>query len=88
MRETQDLRVAIVPEINAGAASLAYAAINPAVALGTFVAQLIFRDPLRAAGTREFHITGPLAEPKVERVERTAGGAPAAAEPPKKEPPG
>ena len=30
-RETQDLRVVVVPEINAGTASLAYAAINPAV---------------------------------------------------------
>jgi uncharacterized protein YhdP len=81
VRETQDLHVVIVPEVNAGAASLAYAAINPAVALGTFVAQLMFREPLRAAGTREFHITGPLAEPKVERVARAASGVPATVPP-------
>jgi uncharacterized protein YhdP len=81
VRETQDLHVVIVPEVNAGAASLAYAAINPAVALGTFVAQLMFREPLRAAGTREFRITGPLADPKVERVERAASGVPATAAP-------
>jgi uncharacterized protein (TIGR02099 family) len=72
-RETQDLRVIVVPEINAGTASLAYAAINPAVGLGTFVAQLLLRKPLMAAGTREFHITGDWAEPKVERVERRIG---------------
>ena len=40
-RETQDLRVIVVPEINAGTASLAYAVINPAIGLGTFLAQLV-----------------------------------------------
>lgn len=68
--ETQVLRVVVVPEINAGGASLAYAAINPAVALTTFLAQLVFSRPMAAANTREFHITGTWSEPKVERVER------------------
>ena len=72
-RETQDLRVIVVPEINAGTASLAYAAINPAIGLGTFLAQIFLRKPLMQAGTREFHVTGPWADPKVERVERKAG---------------
>src|SRR5690606_27863219 len=40
-RETQDLRVVVVPEINAGTATLAYAAINPAVGIGAFLAQLV-----------------------------------------------
>jgi uncharacterized protein (TIGR02099 family) len=69
-RETQDLRVIVVPEINAGTASLAYAAINPAVGLGTFLAQLFLRKPLMQASTREFHVTGAWDDPKVERVER------------------
>ncbi|MBV9891968.1 MAG: TIGR02099 family protein, partial [Rhizobacter sp.] len=73
-RETQDLRVIVVPEINAGTASLAYAAINPAVGLGTFVAQLFLRKPLMQASTREFRITGAWDDPKVERVERNALG--------------
>jgi uncharacterized protein (TIGR02099 family) len=68
--ETQDLRVVVVPEINAGTASLAYAAINPAVGLGTFLAQVFLRKPLTQAGTREFHVTGPWSDPKVERVQR------------------
>ncbi|HSV68570.1 MAG TPA: AsmA-like C-terminal region-containing protein, partial [Methylibium sp.] len=72
-RETQDLRVVVVPEINAGAASLAYAAINPAVGLGSFLAQLFLRRPLAEAGTREFRVTGPWAAPQVERVERRSG---------------
>jgi uncharacterized protein (TIGR02099 family) len=74
-RETQDLRVVVVPEINAGTASLAYAAINPAIGLGTFLAQVFLRKPLTQAGTREFHVTGPWSDPKVERVDRKTGTA-------------
>jgi uncharacterized protein YhdP len=69
-RRTQDLRVVIVPEINAAAASLAYATINPALGLGTFLAQLLLREPLAAAGTREFHVTGAWDDPKVDPVDR------------------
>lgn len=72
-RETQDLRVVVVPEINAGTASLAYAAINPAIGLGTFLAQIFLRKPMMQAGTREFRVSGPWADPKVERVERKPG---------------
>ena len=72
-RETQSLRVLVVPEINAGTASLAYAVINPAVGLGTFLAQVFLRRPLMAASTREFTVQGPWADPKVERVERKLG---------------
>ncbi|MCU0773045.1 MAG: TIGR02099 family protein [Ideonella sp.] len=68
--ETQQLRVVVVPEINAGTASLAYATINPAIGLGTFLAQVFLRKPLAEAGTREFRISGSWADPKVERVER------------------
>jgi uncharacterized protein YhdP len=74
-RETQDLRVVVVPEINAGTASLAYAAINPAIGLGTFLAQMFLRRPLTAAGTREFHVRGSWADPQVEKVERKFGDA-------------
>ena len=72
-RETQDLRVVVVPEINAGTASLAYAVINPAVGLGSFLAQMFLRRPLMAASTREFSVQGTWADPKVERVERKFG---------------
>ena len=71
-QETQDLRVLVVPEINAGGASLAYAAINPAVGLGTFLAQLVLRRPMMAASTREFHVSGTWDDPKVDKVERRA----------------
>ena len=68
--ETQDLHVYVVPEVNAGAASLAYAVINPAVGLGTFVAQMLLRKQVAEASTREFRVSGPWADPQVERVPR------------------
>jgi uncharacterized protein (TIGR02099 family) len=81
-RETQDLRVWVVPEINAGTASLAVAVINPAAGLGAFLAQWLLRRPLALAGMREFHVTGPWADPRVERIERGEGGMPAALDAP------
>jgi uncharacterized protein (TIGR02099 family) len=79
--ETQDLRVIVVPEINAGAAALAYAAINPVIGLGTFLAQWFLRNPLMQANTKEFHIAGNWADPKVEEVAHKAPAAPAASAP-------
>lgn len=80
--ETQKLRVVVVPEVSAGGASLAYAAINPAVALGAFLAQLILSRPVAAANTREFHITGSWNDPKVEKVDKVEAPAPRAASAP------
>lgn len=69
-RETQDLRVVVVPEINAGTASLIATAINPAIGLGSFLAQLFLRRPLMEAATQEFHIDGSWADPRIQRVAR------------------
>jgi uncharacterized protein YhdP len=72
----------VVPELNAGTASLAYAAINPALGLGSFLAQALLRKPLMAANTREFHVTGPWADPKVDKIDRKGTDeAPAGAQP-------
>ena len=69
-RETQDLRVVVVPEISAATAALAAAVINPALGLGALLAQAILKKPLTEANTREFRVSGSWADPKVERVER------------------
>ena len=79
--ETQSLRVVVVPEVSAGGASLAYAAINPAIALGAFLAQWVLSRPVAAAGTREFHISGSWDDPKVEKVEKIDASAAAASAP-------
>jgi uncharacterized protein YhdP len=76
-RETQELKVVVVPEINAGTASLVATVINPAIGLGSFLAQLFLRQPLMRAATQEFHVDGTWADPRVTRVNRSAttGGA-------------
>ena len=69
-RETQDIKVVVVPEINAGTASLIATAINPAIGLGTFLAQWFLRRPLIEAATQEFRVSGSWIDPKVQRVSR------------------
>lgn len=74
VQETQDLNVVVIPEINAGAASIVYGlAINPVVGLGSFLAQLFLRDPLMKAFTVEYQITGPWADPAINKIPRKVG---------------
>ena len=73
-RETQDLKVVVVPEINAGTASLVATVINPAIGLGTFLAQMFLREPLIKAATQEFHIDGSWADPRITKVARKTEG--------------
>jgi uncharacterized protein YhdP len=68
--ETQDLKVVVVPEINAGTASLVATVINPAIGLASFLAQMFLRQPLIRAATQEFHIDGTWADPRITRVGR------------------
>ena len=70
--ETQQLRVVVVPEINAGTAALVATAINPAIGIGAFLAQAVLSRPLVAATTREFEIDGTWTEPRVTQVPRRA----------------
>lgn len=71
-KETQDIKVVVVPEINAGTASLIATAINPAIGLGSFLAQMFLRRPLMQAATQEFHIDGTWADPRVTKLDRKA----------------
>ena len=69
VRETQKLKVVVVPEINAGTASLYVATINPLVGLTSYLAQMILSKPLVRAGTTEFHVDGTWADPRVTKVD-------------------
>lgn len=68
IKETQDLHVFVIPDVNAVGASLAYAAINPVVGLGTFVAQMMLRKQVSEAATQEFLVKGSWADPSVEKL--------------------
>ena len=71
-RETQNIRVVVVPEVNAGTASLIATAINPLIGLGTFLAQAFLRKPLMRAATQEFQVDGTWADPRVTKIDRSA----------------
>jgi uncharacterized protein (TIGR02099 family) len=75
-KESQDLHVVVIPEINAGAASVVYGlVVNPVIGLGSFLAQLFLRDPLMKAFTMEYQISGPWKDPAINKLPRNMGGA-------------
>ena len=86
-RETQDLKVLVVPEINAGTASLVAAVVNPAIGLGTFLAQWFLQRPLSEAATQQFHIDGTWANPQITKVPHKMFGAKVEAQAPAKQEP-
>ncbi|AGX87940.1 YhdP family protein [Candidatus Symbiobacter mobilis] len=69
--ETQDIQVVVIPEINAGTASLLASMINPAIGLGTLLAQVFLRGPLIKSATQEFRVRGSWADPEVTQVPRS-----------------
>ncbi len=74
-RETQQLKVLILPQLNAGGASVvAGLAINPVVGLTAYLAQWLLSSPLSKANIQEFAIDGSWSEPRVTRIEVPASG--------------
>lgn len=74
--ETQDITALVIPELNTGGASLMASLVNPAVGLGSFVAQYLLGKPLQAAATQQFHVSGSWYDPKVEKMQRNAAKLP------------
>jgi uncharacterized protein YhdP len=71
-KETQSVRVIVIPEINAGSASVIASILNPLVGLTTFLAQVVLRRPLIDAATQEFFVDGTWLDPRVTKVNRNA----------------
>ena len=73
--ETQQLKVLILPQLNAGGASVvAGLAINPLVGLTSYLAQWLLTSPLSRAAVQEFSIDGSWSDPRVTRVELPLSG--------------
>ncbi|MFM2345215.1 MAG: hypothetical protein RLZZ210_1829 [Pseudomonadota bacterium] len=68
INETQNLQADIFPKINAGSASLAYSLINPAIGLGTLIAQVALANPLSKILKQSYLVTGKWDKPKVKKV--------------------
>jgi len=69
-RETQDVKVVVVPEFNAGTASLFYGTINPVLGLTSYLAQYFLSRPLVKATTQAFHVSGSWSDPQVNKVDQ------------------
>ncbi|MEY5028530.1 MAG: hypothetical protein RLZ63_845 [Pseudomonadota bacterium] len=75
-QETQRLRVLVLPELDAGTASLvAGIAVNPVVGLTSFLAQLFLQNPLAKATSQEFLIEGAWSDPVVTKVQAAPAGS-------------
>jgi uncharacterized protein YhdP len=71
--ESQDLKVLVVPELNAGTASIMYSAVNPVVGLTSFLAQYVLRQPLIRANTEHMRISGTWSDPVVDKIDPETG---------------
>lgn len=78
-RETQNLRVKVVPALGAGVSSIvAILMAHPVFGLGGLVVDKILKDPLGQIFAVDYAVTGTWAEPRAERihVEASAAGGP------------
>ena len=59
----------MLPSLDAEGASLALAFANPAVGLGTFLAQLVLKDHISELLKSEYIVTGSMDNPSVTKLE-------------------
>lgn len=82
VRETQKLRVLVVPKVDAGGASLLYGlAVNPAIGLSVFLAQWLLREPLGQVLSYQYGISGSWTDPVIARIPNAPAATPPAAVP-------
>jgi uncharacterized protein YhdP len=69
-KETQQLSIVVLPEIDASTAALAVGVVNPVLGLGTFLAQFVLRDPLSRAFALQYDVSGSWTNPIITRQSR------------------
>ncbi|WP_345532148.1 YhdP family protein [Viridibacterium curvum] len=68
-REVHDLHVTVQPTLSESVAiGLGAASLNPIIGLGVYLAQKALSDPFEKLFSFEYTITGPWADPKVDKV--------------------
>jgi uncharacterized protein YhdP len=65
LQENQDIRVTVVPNFNAGSASLAYTFINPIIGLSTMVGQYLIADEVSKLFQLDYLVQGTWADPQI-----------------------
>ena len=79
-RETQSLRLRVVPSLSDGVSSVAGFFAGPVVGLVSLLAQRLLKNPLGQIFAYEYTVIGTWSDPKVERVGGTQVSAPQAVE--------
>jgi uncharacterized protein (TIGR02099 family) len=67
-RETQNLRIRILPTVGNSVSLLGAFAAGPAVGLGTFLVNKILREPLDKLASFEYNVTGTWVNPDVAKI--------------------
>ncbi len=65
IEETQDVRITVVPNFNAGSASLAYTFVNPIIGLSTMVGQYLIADEVSKLFQLDYLVQGTWASPQI-----------------------
>jgi uncharacterized protein (TIGR02099 family) len=68
--ETVQLRVKVYPKLSEGVAVAGALLGGPVAGLGALAAQKLLRDPLEAASSQEYMVTGPWREPDVSKLSK------------------
>lgn len=68
VNEILDLRALVLPSINAEGASIALAVLNPAVGIGTLLAQWMLKDQVSQMLSSEYEIRGSFDNPEVKKA--------------------
>jgi uncharacterized protein (TIGR02099 family) len=72
-RESQKIKVLVIPELDTGAATLLTALANPIAGLYALVASTLLRQPIQDASTQELLVEGTWQAPKVSKIDRRTG---------------
>ena len=74
-RETQNLRVRILPTVGNSVSLLGAFAAGPVVGIGTFIVNKILREPLDKLVSFEYNVTGTWVNPNVAKTGQPAAGS-------------
>ena len=80
-KETQNLRVKVVPALGGGASTVV-GLLNPAYGVATLIAQSMLKNPLGNIFAHEYAVTGNWADPKVNKVSSAPAGPERSGAPP------
>ena len=70
MAEKLDMEALVLPKFNAEAPALALTLLNPAVGVGTFVAQWFLKDEISNLMSSTYHVHGSFQDPVVDKMPR------------------